>query len=74
MDGTLTATAEANTSTDDLFRLEPNIADLAGHPEQYALLAAAAIRQQGCRHVIGKIMEPQRCPAGGTTLHRSKLF
>ncbi|WP_040299715.1 transporter substrate-binding protein [Agrobacterium albertimagni] len=55
VDGTLAAASEANASTDDPFRLEPKIAAPRGRAEQYASLADAAIRQQGWRHVIGKI-------------------
>jgi branched-chain amino acid transport system substrate-binding protein len=53
--GAMTAVSEVNAAADCAFRLEPKIADPAGRAEQYALLADAAIREQGCRHVIGTI-------------------
>lgn len=55
VDGAMAAVSEINAAVDFPFRLEPKIADPAGRPEHYALLADAAIRQQGCRHVIGTI-------------------
>lgn len=55
VDGAMAAISEINAAAGYPFRLEPKIADPAGRPEHYALLADAAIRQQGCRHVIGTI-------------------
>ena len=55
LDGAMAAVSEINVATDCPFRLEPKIADPGGRAERYALLADAAIRQQGCRHVIGTI-------------------
>jgi ABC-type branched-subunit amino acid transport system substrate-binding protein len=55
VDGAMAAISEVNAAADCPFRLEPKIADPAGRAERYALLADAAIRQQGCRHVIGTI-------------------
>ncbi len=70
VDCTLAAASEVNASTDDTFRLEPKIADLSGHPEQYASLADAAIRQQWLSPCDRQdhIVKQQGCPAGhGTT-------
>jgi ABC-type branched-subunit amino acid transport system substrate-binding protein len=53
--GAIAAVSEVNAATDLAFRLEPKIADPAGRAEHYALMAEAAIRQHGCRHVIGTI-------------------
>lgn len=55
VDGAMAAISEINAAADYPFRLEPKISDPAGRPEHYALLADAAIRQHGCRHVIGTI-------------------
>lgn len=55
LDGAMAAISEINTAADFPFRLEPKIADPAGRAEHYALLADSAIRQHGCRHVIGTI-------------------
>lgn len=55
VDGAMAAVSEINTAGDFPFRLEPRIADPAGRAEFYALLADEAIRQNGCRHVIGTI-------------------
>ncbi len=51
----MAAVSEINTAGDFPFRLEPRIADPAGRADFYALLADEAIRQNGCRHVIGTI-------------------
>lgn len=53
--GALAANAEINADGDLPFRIEPRIDDPAGRAERYALLSEAAIRNHGCRHVIGTI-------------------
>lgn len=53
--GAIAAISEVNATADFPFRLEAKIANPAGRAEHYALLADAAIRQQGCKHVIGTI-------------------
>lgn len=53
--GAMAAISEVNADARIPFRIEPKIDDPAGRAEHYALLAEAAIRQHGCRHVIGTI-------------------
>ncbi|MCM2472346.1 transporter substrate-binding protein [Rhizobium sp. CG5] len=53
--GAMAAISEVNADTRFSFRIEPKIDDPAGRAERYALLCEAAIRQHGCRHVIGTI-------------------
>ncbi|RKE77535.1 transporter substrate-binding protein [Rhizobium sp. AG855] len=53
--GALAAIAEVNADNDLPFRLEPRIDDPAGRAEFYPLRTEAAIRNHGCRHVIGTI-------------------
>lgn len=53
--GALAAIAEVNSNADLPFRLEPKIDDPAGRAELYSTLSEAAIRNHGCRHVIGTI-------------------
>jgi ABC-type branched-subunit amino acid transport system substrate-binding protein len=53
--GALAAISEANTNPDYPFRIEAKLDDPAGRAERYGAMAEAAIRQHGCRHVIGAI-------------------
>lgn len=53
--GAMAAISEINADSGFSFRIEPKIDDPAGRAERYALLCEAAIRQHGCRHVIGTI-------------------
>ncbi|WP_420961639.1 transporter substrate-binding protein [Brucella sp. IR073] len=53
--GAMAAISEVNADNSLPFRFEPRIDDPAGRSERYALLSEAAIRQHGCRHVIGTI-------------------
>lgn len=55
VDGAMTAIAQINSSTDLAFQIEPVIADPGGNAERYAVCAETAVRQQGCRHIIGSI-------------------
>ena len=55
VDGAMAAIAEVNSSDELPFRLEPVIADPAGNAESYAVRAEDAIRNRGCRHIIGTI-------------------
>jgi branched-chain amino acid transport system substrate-binding protein len=55
VDGALAAIAEVNTDPAYSFQLEPHIFDPAGSAERYAELAEVAIRQRGCRHIVGTI-------------------
>ncbi|MCF3641774.1 transporter substrate-binding domain-containing protein [Rhizobium sp. TRM95111] len=55
VDGAMAAISEVNSDPSLSFRIEPKIDDPAGRAERYALLSDAAIRQHGCRHVIGTI-------------------
>lgn len=53
--GAMAAISEINADPAYSLRIEPKIDDPAGRAEHYALLCEAAIRQHGCRHVIGTI-------------------
>lgn len=53
--GAMTAISEINTDPASGFRLEPRMDDPGGHAETYGLLADAALRQKGCRHIVGTI-------------------
>jgi ABC-type branched-subunit amino acid transport system substrate-binding protein len=53
--GAFAAISEINADSGFSFRIEPKIDDPAGRAERYTLLSEAAIRQHGCRHVIGTI-------------------
>lgn len=53
--GALAAIAEVNADAEMPFRLEPKVDDPAGRAELYSAMAEAAIRNNGCRHVIGTI-------------------
>lgn len=55
VDGAMAAVAQINSNADMAFQIEPVIADPGGNAERYAHLAETAVRQQGCRHVIGSI-------------------
>jgi ABC-type branched-subunit amino acid transport system substrate-binding protein len=55
VDGAITAIAQINAHADLTFQIEPVLADPGGNAERYAVLAEAAVRQQGCRHIIGSI-------------------
>lgn len=55
VDGAMTAISEINTDPSFGFRLEPRIDDPGGHAETYAQMAESAIRQKGCRHIVGTI-------------------
>jgi ABC-type branched-subunit amino acid transport system substrate-binding protein len=55
VDGAMAAVAEINADTSTRFVFEPRIEDPAGMAERYASLAEAAIRESGCRHVVGAI-------------------
>lgn len=55
VDGAIAAVAEINADARQRFVFEPRIEDPAGVAEKYAALADAAIRESGCRHVIGAI-------------------
>lgn len=55
VDGALAAVAEINTDPRHAFQFEPRIDDPGGNAERYAELAQAAIRQRGCRHIVGSI-------------------
>lgn len=53
--GAMAAISEVNSDAGLSFRIEPRIDDPAGRAERYALLSDAAIRDHGCRHIIGTI-------------------
>lgn len=55
MEGAMTAIAQINSNADKVFQIEPVIADPGGNAERYASFAETAVRQQGCRHIIGSI-------------------
>ncbi len=55
VEGALAAIAEINADRGNSFQLEPRIDDPAGNAERYAQMAEAAIRQKGCRHIVGTI-------------------
>lgn len=55
VDGAMTAIAQINSNADLTFQIEPVMADPGGSAERYAVCAEAAVRQQGCRHIIGSI-------------------
>lgn len=55
VDGAMTAIAQINASSDLAFQIEPVLADPGGNAERYAQFAETAVRQQGCRHIIGSI-------------------
>jgi branched-chain amino acid transport system substrate-binding protein len=55
VDGALAAVAEVNNNSSYSFQLEPRVDDPAGSAERYAELAEVAIRQRGCRHIVGAI-------------------
>lgn len=55
VDGALTAVAEVNGDPASSFQFEPRVDDPAGNAERYAEFAEAAIRQRGCRHIVGTI-------------------
>ncbi|HBF28839.1 transporter substrate-binding protein [Rhizobium sp.] len=55
VDGAMTAIAQINSNADFAFQIEPVMADPGGSAERYAVFAEAAVRQQGCRHIIGSI-------------------
>jgi ABC-type branched-subunit amino acid transport system substrate-binding protein len=55
VDGAMTAVAQINANANLPFQIEPVIADPGGIAERYAVSAEAAVRQHGCRHIIGSI-------------------
>ncbi|NLS17478.1 transporter substrate-binding protein [Rhizobium sp. P40RR-XXII] len=55
VDGALAAIAEVNSDPGCFFQFEPRVDDPAGNAERYAELAGSAIRQRGCRHIVGAI-------------------
>ncbi|MFP5078497.1 transporter substrate-binding protein [Rhizobium sp. YIM 134829] len=55
VNGALAAIAEVNADMAAPFRLQAKIDDPAGRADLYAMMSEAAIREQGCRHVVGTI-------------------
>lgn len=55
VNGAMTAIARINAQTNLPFQIEPILADPGGNAERYAAFAETAVRQQGCRHIIGSI-------------------
>ncbi|WP_137154942.1 transporter substrate-binding protein [Rhizobium sp. FKL33] len=55
IDGAMAAVAEINADGSRRFGFEARIGDPSGMAERYAGLADTAIRENGCRHVIGTI-------------------
>lgn len=55
VDGAMAAIAEVNGDPDYQVRLEPKLSDPGGSAERYGLMAEAAVRDDGCRHIIGAI-------------------
>ncbi|MDK4742186.1 transporter substrate-binding protein [Rhizobium sp. CNPSo 3464] len=55
VDGALAAIAELNGDSSYFFQFDPRVDDPAGSAERYAELAEVAIRQRGCRHIVGAI-------------------
>ncbi|MBB4952172.1 branched-chain amino acid transport system substrate-binding protein [Agrobacterium vitis] len=60
VDGALAAIAETNADPTLSFQIEPVIEDPAGSAERYAMFAETAVRQKGCRHIVGSITSSSR--------------